>query len=249
MTAWLPRTTREKLILIDTVLADIVPRYTATRTRITDTMPGHSGRPAGNGDPGGGTSSSTTTVVERTALATPSPERHALAELDRLTESIVVRVGGIVGMAGLRLLPPAPGNVRRLVWARWAVRVLEQTDPRIPNRHIDALWHDVDALDGICNQWGPPRRITQRRTDLANDDTDTWCRSHLRIGSREPRSPHYTNDGLCNTCGRFLGEQGWLPTLDILDALTSGAHGSTIAKLIRAEHARLRPVKRRKGKR
>jgi hypothetical protein len=44
--------------------------------------------------------------------------------------------------------------------------VLEQTDPRIPNRHIDALWHDVDALDGICNQWGPPRRITQRRTDL-----------------------------------------------------------------------------------
>lgn len=259
---WIPRTNSEKLILIDTVLAGVIPVFTSTRERIGDLLPGHSGRPAGNGEPPGGSGGGGATLVERTVLGhdlgpddpddiavrlPSSPERLALAELDRLAISVVDRVVMLAppGVPG----PADVGAVRRLVWARWAVRQMAPRVRGVTSRRIDALWTDVARLDELCTVWGEPRTVAARDVELAVDDTEEWCRSHLRVGARERRSPRYTSDGLCRTCGDFVGEHGWLPTLDILDALVSGMHGSTIAKLIRDEQTRRRPVKRkRKGR-
>lgn len=264
---WLPRTTREKLIRIDTILAGVVPRFSDTRERIADVLPGHSGRPAGNGEPPGGSGGGGATVVERTVLgadldpADPddapcrlpsSPEREALAELDRLAERVVLRVERIVARSGCRLAPPPADRytVRRLVWARWAIRVVEQLGTELPARQVDPLFVDAARLDQLCTTWGPARRVAARDAELAVDDTERWCRSHLRVGDRVDRSDRYAADGLCRWCGDFAAEQGWLPTLDIVDAHTSGAHSSKIAKLIRdAEQTRVPRPKRRKRSR
>ena len=266
---WLPRTTGEKLIRIDTVLAGVVPVFSSTRERIADLLPGHSGRPAGTGEPPGGSGGGGATVVERTVLGADlrpedpddapcrlpsSPERAALDQIDRLAVRVVEKAEALMrGAAPMRHLPgPADtGTVRRLVWARWAIRQLEHSGCRLPDRHVDQLWHDVGLLADLCTTWGEPRTISERDAELAVDDTEQWCRSHLRIGARERRSERYTSDGLCRWCGDFAAEQGWLPTLDIVDAHNVGAHGSTIAKMIRDHVKATTPKvrKKRKGRR
>lgn len=257
---WLPQTPRQKLVKIDTLLAGIIPRFTDTRERIVDVLPGHSGRPAGNGEPPGGSGGGGATVVERVVLgpdlANDDPgrdartpvraEQRALDQMDHLARMTVERVEALTRRVGCKLGPvPDLGMVRRLVWARWAVRVVEQLNPaRLPDRLLDSLWFDLEALDHICIAWGPPRSApSAREVELAADPTENYCRSHLRIGAREHRSDRYPTDGLCRPCGDFLAEHGWLPTLEILDALQSGMHGSTIAKMIRDEHERRRKAK------
>lgn len=134
------------------------------------------------------------------------------------------------------------------------MRLLIELDPRVAQRPLDRLWFDVELLEHVCIAWGPPRLVELGRSaELAADATDSWCRSHLRVGARAPRSDRYPVDGLCRSCGDFLAEHGWLPTLEILDALQSGMHGSTIAKMIRDEQERraaaVRPSKKRRRRR
>jgi hypothetical protein len=270
--SWLPRTPREKLIRIDTVLVEIIDGYAMARRKLLDLQPGHSGRPAGTGEPPGGSGGGGATVVERTLLgadphadtpddqisdATPrATELEALANLDRLVGRVGDRLADLLvrnDVAYDRVRPLVDAGVRRLVWCRWASRLLiAMSRPRVPGRDLDRLWIDVEQLATMVMVWGPGRPSMARRTDeLAHDDSGRWCRSHLRIGVRSHRSDRYAQLELCRTCGDFQAEQGFMPTLEILDAIESGVHGSTIAKMIRDEHAARRPAKlakKRSGK-
>jgi hypothetical protein len=222
---WLPRNTRERLVLIDTTLAALVPRVTATRERLTDLIPGHSGRPACNGEPGGGNGHGTS-IVERTAEAGPDHAELILAELDTHITIIETSVVALVIHAGGRLPhPPEPTTpTRRLAWSRWAIRILTQTRTNHPDHLIDQLWKHTRHLEAIVDLWTttPHQPDIKRSSDLAADDTGNWCRSHLRIGSRVPRDAHYPSNGVCRWCGDFHAEQGFPPTLELLDAHESG---------------------------
>lgn len=241
--SWLPRTPLERLIVIDTTLAGIVPRITAARQRIIDLLPGHSGRPAGTGDPGGGHGATNTTIVERTAL-TNSDEWVALTRIDNLVEQILAT---IQHRADWRGGPPLGAtHARRLAWSRWLLRRLIDRNTRLRSITLERLWNDVDELDRLVDTWAAPRPGGRRSRELAADPTDTWCRSCLRAGHRNPRDPRYTTDGLCRWCGDFQAEQGRLPSLDIVDAHETGS-SVAVARLIRDQ--KQAPTKRRTKRR
>lgn len=225
---WLPRTPHEALVKADAILADIVPRISGARERIIDVLPGHSGRPAGNGEPGGGSGAATSTVVERTALK-GGPEMRDLTRIDELVQRIVdtaehMHVTGLTPVLGRS---PA----RRLTWARWLIRRMAHY-PAPNRRHVQWLYDDCAELDQLVDQWAAPRAGGKRTHQLAVDDTGTWCRSCLRAGYRNPRDERYPTFGLCRWCGDFKAAQGVLPTLDILDAHESGSR-LEVARLIR----------------
>lgn len=240
---WLPTTTASKLALADTILAGIVPTITDTRARILDLVPGHSGRPAGNGDPPGGQGGATTSVVERTLgiigedLKTRgvtlriSAEQADLDTLDHCVNHIDHLTRTIVGYDGWGALPPfGVSQARRLAWDRWAIRTIAPTNPTIPNWLTRDLCDTAHRLESLIAQWAPAEQTGRRTTELAADDTGLYCQSCLRAGYRNPRWPRYT--GLCRWCGNFKAEQGALPTLDIIDAHESGSP-LAVARLIR----------------
>jgi hypothetical protein len=239
-TTWLPRTPQEALIKADAILADIVPRITDARTRIIDVLPGHSGRPAGNGEPGGGSGASTSTVVERTALK----RCQELVDLNRIDELVERIVNAAQHMHATPLVPTEGGSAaRRLTWARWLIRRLAALS-RPPSGLVQRLDDDVTELDRLVDQWAAPHLGGKRTHQLAADDTDTWCRSCLRAGHRNPRHTLYRGLGLCRWCGDFKVAQGVLPTLDIVDAHESGSP-MEVARLIRDTDKRTRKRKRR----
>lgn len=257
MARWTPRYPIEALILAETLLADLTPRYPVALRALVDLQPGLSGRPVGTGDPGGGSGFTVTSVVERTALA-PAPER---AHLDRVLAApalLTIRAGDVVEAMGARVeRPPLFATAgQQLAWARWVIRLaiaLHQHGWRIPHDHANPqhdrtnrLLADVSDLDAIVRAaLDEPRPSGQRRVELATDLTESWCRSCLRIGQREPRSDRYAGDGLCRWCGDFHAAQGWLPTLDLLDARHAGRR--ITEAMIAAE--RPREKKRRRVKR
>ncbi len=247
---WIPRTTLEKLIQIDTLLSEVVPNFGKARERIVDTLPGHSGRPAGSGEPSGGRSGGHgATIVERT-FATWDRDVADLDQLDGLAEAVVARLASwFPSSAG----PIDNGAVRRLAWARWCIQQITRTGARFNGRQLMALHRDAEQLHRKVMIWAGPREATDVRSpSLAADMTNSLCRSCLRAGVRNLRSDRYTTDGLCRWCGDFRGEQGFLPTLVIIDAHQTGAPGSTIAKMIRDERKATTPApskrKRRRGR-
>lgn len=240
---WIPRTSREGLIQTDTILAGIVPTITATRERIAELTPGHSGRPAGNGEPGGGKGASGPSVVERTA-GKVSVERRDLDELDRLTSSVVERACLLANNAGYRIPEPQGSPARRLALTRWAIRLLIDAGANPPSKWCERLHQDTIRLADIIDHWNP-HQPTTRSPALAQDDTEQWCRSHLRIGNRTPRDSRYPKHGLCRWCGDFNGEQGFLPTLDILDAHETGSSLAVARALRDGRKKRPRPTRKK----
>ena len=241
---WLPTNTASKLVLADTILADIVPRIGDTRQRIIDLIPGHSGRPAGTGDPPGGQGGSTTSVIERTlgiqgddtktrgVTLRISAEATDLETLDHCVNHIDHLTRVCVQLAGGRLTEPQPNasHARRLAWDRWAIRVVSGLDPRLPGWLTKGLCDTAGDLESLCAAWQPAHIPVKRATELATDDTERYCRSCLRAGHRNPRDPRYRE--LCRWCGDFKAEQGQLPTLDIIDAHETGS-SLAVARLIR----------------
>lgn len=218
---WIPRTSREGLIQTDTILASIVPTIADTRERIAELIPGHSGRPTGTGEPGGGTGASDDTIVERVAFKS-STERSDLDELERLTKAIVERTNLIANHHGYKLPEPQGTPARQLTWTRWTLRLLIDAYAQPSSKWCERLHQDTIRLADIVDHWNP-HQPTTRSPGLAQDDTQQWCRSHLRIGNRTPRDSRYPKHGLCRWCGDFQAEQGFLPTLDILDAHETGS--------------------------
>jgi hypothetical protein len=252
-TTWLPRTPQEALVKADTILAAIVPRIGDARGRIIDVLPGHSGRPAGNGEPGGGSGASTSTVVERTlgivgedkktrGIHLKSPSE--MLDLNRIDHLVGRIVNAAQHMHGPALAPTEGGSAaRRLTWARWLIRRLAALS-RPPSGLVQRLYDDVCELNRLVDQWAAPHLGGKRTHQLAADDTGTWCRSCLRAGCRNPRDPRYPTLGLCRWCGDFRAAQGVLPSLDMLDAHESGSP-LEVARLIRDTDKRTRKRKRR----
>lgn len=249
---WTPRDPPEALILCDTLLAEITPRFARAVDRLTEMQLGHSGRPAGTGEPGGGSGFSSTSVVERVVSAVSATERRRLEGLLGFPAELVALTGKVVeGMGGRLLHTPigaSPGQ--RLVWVSWAVRIcieLHQHGVKIPRRPTIALHDRVCSLHDLVVVETTPAKAKEsaRSIELAADRTETYCTSHLRIGVREPRSDRYSTDGLCRWCGGFLGEQGWLPTLDILEAHEDG-RPKVVSALVAAEQRARRKRRRRK---
>jgi hypothetical protein len=239
-TTWLPRTPQEALVKADTILAAIVPRIGDARGRIIDVLPGHSGRPAGNGEPGGGSGASTSTVVERVALK----RCQELVDLNRIDELVERIVNAAEHLHATPLMPTEGGSAaRRLTWARWLIRRCSARQS-VPSGLVQRLYDDVSELDRLVDQWAAPHLGGKRTHQLAADDTGTWCRSHLRAGYREARHKDFPALGLCDWCGRFRGAQGVLPSLDILDAHESGDRFA-VARLIRDADKKTRKRKRR----
>jgi hypothetical protein len=239
-TAWLPRTPQEALTKADTILAGIVPRIGDARARIIDVLPGHSGRPAGNGEPAGGSGASTSTVVERTALK----RCQELVDLNRIDELVQAILSRAQLMHRTPFAPPVAGSTaRRLTWARWLIRRMVNYPPP-PKGMVQRLHDDVCELDRLVDQWAAPHVGGKRTHQLAADDTGTWCRSCLRAGCRNPRDARYPTLGLCRWCGDFRAAQGVLPSLDMLDAHESGSP-LEVARLIRDTDKRTRKRKRR----
>jgi hypothetical protein len=240
-TTWLPRTPQEALVKADTILAAIVPRIGDARGRIIDVLPGHSGRPAGNGEPGGGSGASTSTVVERVALK----RCQELVDLNRIDELVERIVNAAQHMHATPLMPTEGGSAaRRLTWARWLIRRCSARQS-VPRGLVERLYDDVSELDRLVDQWAAPHLGGKRTHQLAADDTGTWCRSCLRAGYRNPRHAKYPGVGLCRWCGDFKLAQGVLPSLDVIDAHESGSP-LEVARLIRDTDRKTK--RRRRGR-
>lgn len=250
---WTPRDGVEALIVCDTLLAELTPRFGRARAGLLELQSGLSGRPAGSGDPpGGGSGFSSTSVVERTAtVERKTPERWRLDRLDELPPLLVVDMVPIIRSCDGRLspLPPSPTAGQRLAWVSWATRLcvelhqLSGTQPRKVLRfhgHVDEL-HAL-VLSATAD---PQTPTVERAVQLATDLTDMWCRSCLRIGQRAGRSDRYA-DGLCRWCGDFTGAQGFLPTLDLLDAYHAGKRITETMVAAARQSLLDKPKKRRK---
>lgn len=224
MTVATPRTTTEALRHTDTLLAHITPRWTATIHALTDTLPGHSGTPAGNGNPPGGHGATTTTIVER-ATETGTAARQRLTRAQALPKLCLTTLDELAGELGIRALTMPTTQTPGMQWA-WTAYVTrlcaahaEQNHHTPPQQQTSQLYRLVAEAANLVDTWTRPAHPpTEPRTlDLANDLTDLWCRSCLRVGRRSPRHDAYNGLGLCNWCGRFHGSQGFLPTLRLLD--------------------------------
>lgn len=176
-------------------------------------------------------------MVERTAAQWKGAGQD-LERLDRLAAAIVDRlVERFPTVTG----PADNGAMRRLVWARWVIRSTVKLGPGPVNRLCPARWRlalhqDVEQLWKIVGVWRDARETAPRSPELAHDDTLSLCRSCLRVGERVERSDRYVKDGLCRWCGDFRAEQGFLPTLAIVEAHRSaGVTGRALYKLIREE--------------
>jgi hypothetical protein len=235
------------LVQCDTLLAEIVPRYTRALLVLEGMLPGLSGAPAGGGSPGGGKGgrmmmviapdadevaeggpcpvSVPTSVVERAALAGGAPERRRFDRLSVLPFEIdeVVRVAADWTVYGLPTVSASASGVQRLAWARVALRTAVTVRARVGERRAVRIHGMVCELhDLVESATADPSKPARRVVELAADPTERWCTSCLRTGAREPRVDRYATDGLCRWCGDFLAGQGWLPTLALLDARQSG---------------------------
>lgn len=245
---WTPRDPVEALILCDTLLAEITPRFASAVDRLADLQPGLSGRPAGSGEPGGGSGFSVTSVVERTAETSPA-ERRRLERLQAFPGLLVVSVSKVMERMGAR--PPelgrSPSHGQQLSWVAWSCRLCidlhRATKMSAPRQRVARLFEQVCNLHDlvIAATAAPSEPKQPRAAELANDPTEMWCRSCLRVGQREPRSDRY--DGLCRWCGDFEGAQGFSPTLNLLDFHHDGK------RITEAMIAAERPRKKRKRRR
>lgn len=236
-----PRTAVEALHTIDDILGDVIPRYTVAQSNLLDMQPGHSGRPAGTGEPGGG-SGGTSSVTERVALG-HHPERYQLDQLERLPLLIEQHTADLADAAGLAVPPAAPYSLlsARLAWARWVVRLAVQDNARTPHRAVQRLWHDVVALDDHVRLWSGEARPAHRDVKglgITTSSVQDWCPNHLRAQLHEPS---YRAGRYCRWCVDFRTAQGYLPEPGVLEARHLGRK---ITEALIAQH---KPSKRRKA--
>lgn len=236
-----PRTPVEALEQIDDMLGDIIPAYAVARSRLLDMQPGHSGRPAGTGEPGGG-SSGTSSVTERVALGNHA-ERYQLDQLERLPRLIEQCATDLTSATGLDLPPAAPYSLlsARLAWARWAVRLTVRSGLPTQRRAVQRLWHHVVALEDAVKLWSGDARPAHRDVKglgITTSSTQDWCPNHLRAQLHEPS---YRSGRYCRWCVDFRAAQGYLPEPAVLEARHLGR------KITEQLIAQCKPSKRRKA--
>src|SRR5690606_2794924 len=158
------------LIQTDSILADIIPQWTAVRLHITSLIPGHSGRPAGNGDPPGRSSLRATTLVERQILTGPPPQLVDLAPYYHATHGIVAWAEFLTPNEWPQPLDPRP--VPRLAWARWATRQLAHHKTPVRSNPVAQLHAATVVLADLQDRWTPHDSPERRNSELAADDTE-----------------------------------------------------------------------------
>lgn len=253
-----PQSPVEVLSQIDAMLVESFRGFDRARATLVDVQPGLSGRPAGSGEPPGGSSVFThsgprasSSVVER-AVDDGSNVRGVLARLEVLPGVLHGDVVALAARAGVRLSAPAvlrPG--RRVEWCHVAVRSLIDTGMVRRTWRRDRLrlhGHAVE-LAGIVGRWSAPatKSDAPRSLRLVADPTELWCESCLRTGMREPRSERYPTRPLCRWCGDFEAAQGFLPTLDLLDARRDGRR--ITEAMVREAKPRTVPTPRQRSRR
>lgn len=248
---WTPRDPVEALILCGTLLGEVMPRFASAREHLFELQPGHSGRSAGSGEPGGGSGFSATSVVERTVARGSQTERRRLARLEAFPPVLVELARAIVDRMGARLpeLGPRPTHGQRLAWVAWSTRVCvdlnRSAGVKVPRRLALELHSNIcDLHDLVVAETSPATVREQRSAELASDQTEMWCRSCLRVGQRAGRSERYPTDGLCKWCGDFQATNGFLPTLTLIDAHHEGR--KITQQMVDAERPKPEKRKRRR---
>lgn len=227
-----PRSPVEVLVRVESMLVDAHRGFVAALSELREVQPGMSGRPAGSGEPGGGAGGFThsgprasSSVVER-AVEQAGPARTQLVRLELLPGVVRDDVVVAAASAGVRFTLPVLAGASSLEVSRLAVRALldHGMARRVRFRPCRVLHDHTSELAEIVSRWGaaPAPARSPRPAGLVNDITELWCESCLRNGTREPRSNRYPTKGLCRWCGDFEAEQGFLPTLDLLDARRDG---------------------------
>lgn len=232
--------TTEGIRQIDALLVHVTRWYPLAVRRLTDSLPGISGRPAGNGEPGGGhggwvawdgtiDGGWSVSVVER-AVKSGAGSRRQLERTQALPGLCVAACDDLAGEMGIRAIamPHTRTSAMQWAWCQYSTRLCralhEQHGAKLPTTELRHLYNLVIEAANTVDNWTGVKAPTevQRTAELATDNTETWCRSCLRVGQREPRSSRYATDGLCRWCGDFSGAQGFMPTVVILDARHEG---------------------------
>jgi hypothetical protein len=205
------------------------------RLRLLDAQPGVPTRPAGNGDPGTGRSSFThagrsasSSVVELAAERSvefgDGWERGELVKFYALPWRLGDQLMSVCEAHGWSPVPPADGGLQRVAWSRWVVRKLIAGEVSgLTMGEVRPVQDAASDLRGMVQRWSGRAQVkVSESRRLADDASGMWCRSHLRIGAKEPRSDKYPKLGLCRWCGDFQAGEGFLPTPVLLEMHRDG---------------------------
>jgi len=150
-------------------------------------------------------------------------EVQALARFDTLPPALCWEVYGLAVSAGLDVAPAFPKPLSRLVWCRYVLRQLIAHNLPVSKRRTEKAHALAVELGDVVSRWsGRSETKVVDAQRLADDQSGMWCRSCLRVGTREPRTDRYPKHGLCRWCGDFQAHQGFLPTPLLLEARRDG---------------------------
>lgn len=264
--------TRRKLLMasrelheIETLLDACVRSMGRTLRNVVELA--ESGLPSstpGNGSPGGGKGGGRTVVIDDErypttsveaavldpVLDTPSVVRdQLLAELVRGEQLSAEAMMRWFGKGPLR--PAAGANAVQLVTQQMrCARLLVSQDASTRPR---AWMESVVRLHGICSTWGfdPAVPVKPRELDvLAVDNTERWCRSCLRVGTRSPRDTSHPGSEMCQWCRKFVLAEGFVPPASIVAARFDPPYRVTEAMIVPFRQAHRERAKRlTKGRR
>jgi hypothetical protein len=247
------------LIETDQMLGDILTpsdchacatRYHHAAHRLNEVLPGYPSTTPGNGSPGAGRGGTNSTVAERVDLGS---ERGLvlLVELQAGPQRIVVHSALLfMSVASYSKLIDPSHPILRLDAAHGRVQQILRVRgllDRCTVGHTRNLHRPVTDLWNIVNRWGtdPPKPTPWRTDSLADDPTEMWCTSCLRIGVKEPR----WRSASCKWCYEFhLGEEFWPPP----EILRARAAGKRVTEQMVAPHRqryRDRQARRRRRRR
>ena len=243
-----PQTVRV-LVECDTLLAEISRNYTAAVRQLEQAAPGFPAHTPAAGEPGTGKhNTARSSIVERLALH-PHPELDAAQRLHHEPHTIMAAT--IAVTETLRL--PHPNldlsqhrALQALLWSRWAIRHTLQTTYNPPTRPLSELHGTIIDLHSTVITWAYTPTAPTRPSNphlLADDPTDQWCRSCLRIGVRSPR---YRGD-LDRWCYTFNAQEGFLPPPELLEKHERGTVYDRDVEPWRKAHRDRNKRKRRKA--
>lgn len=220
------------LIEAEQMLADIlapsdchrcVTRYHHAAHRLEDVLPGWPSTVPGAGTPGAGKGTTATTVAERVDLS----REHGYHALNLLTESpqtchtAACWLWEAIGYGDCPLTfrnrTEALSDTRTII--RYVLAVPGATE-RLTIPDVRYLYRLVSEFHAVVQRWGvdPPKPRPWRTDTLADDPTEMWCTSCLRIGTKSPRH----RGDRCRWCYEFELSEQFLPPADILRARASG---------------------------
>jgi hypothetical protein len=116
------------------------------------------------------------------------------------------------------------GAIRGLVWCRFVLRQLVADTPSgVSKKRTEKVHEYAVELGDVVSRWSGRSQVNIAESKrLADDQSGMWCRSHLRVGAKEPRSDRYPTLGLCRWCGDFNASERFLPTVVLLEARRDG---------------------------